>query len=106
MADQTVWPKSKLYLKLGIFDMVPNLFYFEKIILDQIRKNHLTCLLKCFGISKNKNKVNQNHLKHIFYRFTGTVETFQIDSPIKYFDFFVKTGQNDSNLNQKCFSLC
>jgi hypothetical protein len=43
-----------------------------------------------FEFSKNKKEVNQNHLKYLFYHFTITVqklETFQIDSLLKCFNF-------------------
>jgi hypothetical protein len=54
-------------------------------------------------------EVNQNHLKHLFYRFMVAVqkfETFQTDSPLKCFNFFpFVTAPSDSKLNQKRFSL-
>jgi hypothetical protein len=66
-------------------------------------------LLKRFRFSGNEKEVNQNHLKHLFCRFMVAVqklETFQTDSPLKCFDFFLfETAPSDSNLNLKCFTL-
>jgi hypothetical protein len=47
--------------------------------------------MKRFRFSENEKKVNQNHLKHIFYYFMVAVqklETFQTNSPLKHFNFF------------------
>jgi hypothetical protein len=53
--------------------------------------------------------MNQNHLKHLFCRFTVAVqklEMFQTDLPLKCFNFFpLGTAPNNSSLNQKRFSL-
>jgi hypothetical protein len=69
----------------------------------------LARLLKYFRFSENDKKVNQNHLKDLFYRFMVAVQkvkTFQTDSPLKYFDFFpFETVSTDSSRNEKCFTL-
>jgi hypothetical protein len=69
----------------------------------------LARLLKRFRISENEKEVNQNHLKHLFYRFIVAVqklEMFQTDSPLKRFDFFpFGTAPSDSSLNLKRFTL-
>jgi hypothetical protein len=82
------------------------------MILSRIRitlRNRLARLLKRFGFSENEKEVNQNHLKHLFYRFPVAVqklETFQTDSPLKRFNIFpFGTAPSDSSLNQKRFSL-
>jgi hypothetical protein len=53
--------------------------------------------------------MNQNYLKHLFYRFIVTVqkfEMFQTDSPLKRFDFFLfETALSDSSLILKHFTL-
>jgi hypothetical protein len=60
---------------------------------------------KHFRFSGNEKEVNHNHLKHLFYRFTVTVqklEAFQTYSHLKHFDFSLfQTGTSDSSLNQK-----
>jgi hypothetical protein len=58
---------------------------------------------------KNEKDVNRNHLKHLCCCFMVEVqklETFQIDSPLKCFDFFpFGTAPSDSSLNMKRFTL-
>jgi hypothetical protein len=66
----------------------------------------LARLLKRFGFSGNEKEVNQNHLKHLFCRFTVAVqklETLQTDSRFNVLPF--GTAPSDSSLNQKRFSL-
>jgi hypothetical protein len=103
----------------GAFGTVPNSlrnrnisFSPEKMILGRIRINlwsRLARLLKRFRFSENEKEVNQNHLKHLFCRFTIAVkklETFQINSALKYFHFSpFGTAPSNSSLNQKRFSL-
>jgi hypothetical protein len=45
-----------------------------------------------WGLSENEKEVNQNHLKHLFYRFSVAIQklkTFQTDSPLKCFNLFL-----------------
>jgi hypothetical protein len=51
--------------------------------------------------------VNQNHLKHLFYRFTSVgqnLKTFHTNSPLKCFRFLLfNTVSTFLAQNQKCF---